>query len=423
MSQTLSKNRYKGTLQERLMLLLRNIKTAIGIATQFFLFTVLGQLMTKKLARMKENGETIWIDDLYFGKRDTVNPEHRADISSDMSVKSRKSRVMKIEQYPAPDYPFAFREAPLSGNIINGLGETEIRRPRKVFHTTDYSSMWGGLERYFHSVMVTPDIFRGFQRTQWDNRNRTGIVAANRQEVSNLKEMSEIMKATAYESGADLVGITELRDEFIFEHATMPHKYAISLAIKMDREAMLHTPSMKANFAIQDSYEEIGKVAIDLAERIRAIGWEATAATNLGKDTSEVLHVPIAVDAGLGQLGKHGSLITLDYGSNVRLATVLTNLPMEIDTFADIGVDDFCASCQICMTNCPPHAIFNTKQIVRGEERWSVNFDRCIPYFSENYSCAICIEVCPWSEAGRGITIMDKMMVKRAAQSSPETQI
>ena len=43
-----------------------------------------------------------------------------------------------------------------------------------------------------------------------------------------------------------------------------------------------------------------------------------------GFSTTEVLHLPLAVQAGLDQLGKHGSLITKEVGSNLRLATVLT---------------------------------------------------------------------------------------------------
>jgi len=93
---------------------------------------------------------------------------------------------------------------------------------------------------------------------------------------------------------------------------------------------------------------------------------------------------------------------------------VLTNLPLVVDGPTDIGVDDFCASCQICVTNCPPHAIFDTKQLVRGQERWYVNFDRCVPYFSDNDGCGICIEVCPWSEEGRGPSISEKMLAKRS---------
>ncbi|NJO81774.1 MAG: 4Fe-4S dicluster domain-containing protein [Blastochloris sp.] len=157
----------------------------------------------------------------------------------------------------------------------------------------------------------------------------------------------------------------------------------------------------------------MSRVAVDLFARIRAAGHDARACTNLGDGASTVQQVPLAVSAGLGQLGKHGSIITRDFGSNVRLATVLTDLPMEIDQPEVIGVDDFCATCQICVTNCPPHAIFDTKQMVRGEKKWYVNFDRCVPYFSGHGGCGICIEVCPWSEPGRGPTISGKMLTRR----------
>jgi len=129
----------------------------------------------------------------------------------------------------------------------------------------------------------------------------------------------------------------------------------------------------------------------------------------------EVLHVPIAIKAGLGQLGKHGSMITPEYGSNVRLATVLTDLPLMIDQPCDIGVDDFCATCRSCETNCPPHAIFPKKQMVRGVERWYVTFDKCAPYFAETRRCGICIEVCPWSESGRELSMMKTLLERRSA--------
>lgn len=181
---------------------------------------------------------------------------------------------------------------------------------------------------------------------------------------------------------------------------------------------MLTAPEEPSRLAVLDAYVDAGKLAIDLAKRIRALGWEAEAHTNNDFHASDVVHVPVAMDAGLGQLGKHGSLITVEHGSNVRLATVLTDLPLVPSAPVDIGVDDFCASCQVCVTNCPPHAIFETKQLVRGELRWYVDFDTCTPYFSANGGCGICIEVCPWSEEGRGSFIRDKMLARRTTEPS-----
>jgi Pyruvate/2-oxoacid:ferredoxin oxidoreductase delta subunit len=392
----------------------------VARAAQVTLLTLIvggpGQLFRRHLARKKSAGKTIWLDDLTFGPKDT--PDHRppreqaADLSPNASIPSRVSRVMQRERYPEPVYPFAYRTPPLSGNRINGLGERTYRRARKVFHTVDYTSAWGGLEFYFH-LADSFATFRKFMQAAWENRRRDGPVHPVQQPVPDPQAMSALVKAAAHEAGAALAGITELRDHHIYAGKTATYRYAISLAVTMDREAMLTVPSEEATLAVMDGYLHVGRVAIELAQRIRALGWRAQAATNLDADAADVLHVPIAIDAGLGQLGKHGSLITQAYGSNVRLATVLTDLPLAVDAAVDIGVDDFCATCRICVTNCPPHAIFETKQTVRGVERWYVNFDTCVPYFSEHGGCGICIEVCPWSEAGRGALMTEKLLARR----------
>ena len=164
-------------------------------------------------------------------------------------------------------------------------------------------------------------------------------------------------------------------------------------------------------------YGKVSRVAMRLAKYIRAMGWPAYSYGDSG--STDLLQIPLAVNAGLGQLGKHGSVIGLEYGSNFRLATVCTDLPMACDTPVDIGVDDLCLGCQRCTNDCPPAAITDTKRTVRGVERWYVDFDKCAPYFSITQGCAICIEVCPWSEPGRAGLLSQRLLAKRAARAKP----
>jgi epoxyqueuosine reductase len=65
------------------------------------------------------------------------------------------------------------------------------------------------------------------------------------------------------------------------------------------------------------------------------------------------MHIPLAIDAGLGELGKHGSMICREYGSNFRLSAVGTDLPLAADQATDIGVDDLCASCRVLYARLP----------------------------------------------------------------------
>jgi len=82
----------------------------------------------------------------------------------------------------------------------------------------------------------------------------------------------------------------------------------------------------------------------------------------------------------------------------------------EPDTFA---LDDFCLTCRLCTAECPPDAIFVEKQVVRGEVKWYVDFDKCVPYFNETFGCGICIAVCPWSRPGVAPRLAEKITKRR----------
>ncbi|GMR23694.1 MAG: hypothetical protein BMS9Abin37_2151 [Acidobacteriota bacterium] len=64
-----------------------------------------------------------------------------------------------------------------------------------------------------------------------------------------------------------------------------------------------------------------------------------------------------------------------------------------------------------------PDAIFDDRQLVRGVEKWYVDFDKCIPYFTMTEGCGICVEVCPWSEPGRGVVLSETLLAKRGEGS------
>jgi epoxyqueuosine reductase QueG len=124
--------------------------------------------------------------------------------------------------------------------------------------------------------------------------------------------------------------------------------------------------------------------------------------------------IPAALACGFGELGKHGSLIHRRYGSAFRLAALSTDLPLIADAPEQFGADGFCLHCQVCRDACPPDAIHEDKQVVRGERKWYVDFDKCIPYFGENLACGICIAVCPWSRPG----VAERLVVKLAQRAS-----
>jgi epoxyqueuosine reductase QueG len=201
-------------------------------------------------------------------------------------------------------------------------------------------------------------------------------------------------------------------EDCLYEGRTVPYETAICIGLGMDRQEMAHVPHERAAIEVMRTYREASRVAVRLASTIRAMGWPARAYGN--PNSTDILHIPLAINAGLGELGKHGSMISQELGSNFRLAAVLTDLPLAVDAPVDIAAEDLCQNCRRCVVDCPPDAIFETPQWVRGEKRWYVDFDKCIPYFVKTNGCGICIEVCPWSVPGRGPSLTEKLLAKRS---------
>jgi epoxyqueuosine reductase len=100
------------------------------------------------------------------------------------------------------------------------------------------------------------------------------------------------------------------------------------------------------------------------------------------------------------------------------VAAVTTDMPLVASAPDSFGADQFCKTCQVCTRECPPAAIVEHKQMVRGVERWYVDFDKCIPYFTEAASCGICIAVCPWTLPDVRPKLL-QTMARRLGQTPP----
>jgi NAD-dependent dihydropyrimidine dehydrogenase PreA subunit len=323
--------------------------------------------------------------------------------------------VMRPHNPPPPTYAFGYKRSPESGNAVNGVGVAEKFPTRHVFHNATGEDLpWNALDNFFGYINPWP-VVRHMLANTWQLRRQTGPVTRHREPVDDPGAMAKKVKLWARQLGAGLVGITTITDDAVYAGHEVPFKRAICIGIPMDRAEMCHAPQQRAAVEVMRAYREIGGIAVRLSEKIRAMGWPARAYGN--PNSTDILHIPLAINAGLGQLGKHGSMISEEYGSNFRLATILTDLPLATDESIDIGVDDLCLACRRCVIDCPPGAISNEKQLVRGERKWYVDFDKCIPYFAKTFGCAICIEVCPWSEPGRGPGLVKQLMGRRKTRT------
>ena len=324
---------------------------------------------------------------------------------------------MRLQTPPPAAYAFAYKEPPRSGNEINGLGIKERFRARPVFHGTGADQLeWSAMDRFFVLINCWPNVWHTL-RNLWALRRANGPIARQKAAVEDPVAMAASVKARARHFGAGIVGIAPFTDDAQFAGRDIKYRYAICLGFPMDQRDMQYVPQKRAGIEVMRAYVRSTKTAVDLARYIRSLGWPARA---YGLNCNDILQVPLSINAGLGQLGKHGSVISKEYGSNFRLSTVLTDLPLACDEPVDIGVDDLCLSCRRCTTDCPPGAIFDEKKTVRGTDKWYVDFDKCVPYFTKTFGCGICIEVCPWSDPGRGFSLSEKLLVKRKERAQQE---
>jgi epoxyqueuosine reductase len=293
------------------------------------------------------------------------------------------------------------------------LNEAAPRRPTPIYWHAPDATPHGPLQRWFYdrTTAADPAIPEARAERQRALDEPLSDLAAESQSRS-ATDWTASVKLRAQEYGARSVGVTLMRAEYVFEgHAIPEQRWMVVLAVAQQYEEMQHAPSVRSLVEVTRQYTRGNRVARQLASWLRSQGHDAVPYG--GPMAGSFLLIPAAIAAGLGELGKHGSLIHPQLGSNFRLACVLTDVPLVADKAESFGSDDFCTRCRICSDACPPDAISSQKQLVRGEQRWYVDFDKCLPYFNENMSCAVCTTVCPFSRPIVGTQLVRKLAARR----------
>lgn len=300
-----------------------------------------------------------------------------------------------------------------SGNEINGLGEHTHRHPSPVYH-------WIFKRRTPHTLVnailifnssLNPVASKHIKRSRSIETTPRSPVASSKVELSP-QQWSDSIKNFGLGNGADLVGMVPLNPDWVFDGFEVSYKWIIMLGLKMNYHELNKLPEAAGANEVLRVYAHGEETAFHMANWLREQGWDAD--SYCGPMASPITMVPAALEAGFGELGKHGSIINRKLGSNFRLAYVLTDIPLIADTVDQFNADDFCLRCQVCTRECPTDAMMDKKQLVRGVEKWYVDFEKCLPYFNDTSGCGICLAVCPWSRPG----VADGLVTKLARRKN-----
>jgi ferredoxin len=237
--------------------------------------------------------------------------------------------------------------------------------------------------------------------------------------------ISPFLKELALYYGAQDAGITEVKPYHIYSHVgrgtgrygepiSLDHRYAIAFTVEMELDMVGTAPHATTVMESARQYVEAARVAVQLAAFIRRIGFPARAHID---GNYRVIAPLVARDAGLGEIGRMGLLMTPRFGPRVRLGIVTTDLPLLPDGRADDpSVLDFCTVCIKCAVCCPVRAIPMDDRIeMEGALRWRIDDQVCFRYWNATGTdCARCMSVCPYSHSDNLIHNPVRWLVRRS---------
>lgn len=220
-------------------------------------------------------------------------------------------------------------------------------------------------------------------------------------------EMTRFIERWAVKLGARRVGITELQHYHKYavvgrgtdygKPVELDHEFAIALTVEMDKRMLDSAPLGPIVMESAQQYLASGAIAIQIAEFILGLGYPARAHID---GNYRVICPLVARDAGLGEIGRMGLLMTPDLGPRVRIAVVTTDLPLVASPRRrEMSVIDFCNVCKKCAEACPSRAIpFDDRRVVDGARRWQIDSEACFTLWCQlGTDCGRCVSVCPYS--------------------------
>ena len=297
----------------------------------------------------------------------------------------------------------------------------------------------------------------GFSKNQPDTRATAWHTklepAPTGRPKTSAKEASQIVRKAAQVLGADQVGFAELDRRWVYSHyfdeetkkdypikfsddpgyqqydqpirledgtRVIPKemKYVVVVLHEWgkDIDGTEYAPALLTEGLSTLAYARMAPTLWMLAEFIRGLGYNAIPAAN---DTA--LSIPLAVDAGLGQLGRHGLLINPKVGSRCRISKIFTDLPLEPAGAVDSGITEFCNACLKCVPKCGTGAITKGNRSFEpldesnatGVLSWKVDAKKCNTFqIRVGSTCSTCVRRCAWTKPPRKIYAIPRFFIR-----------
>ncbi len=233
-------------------------------------------------------------------------------------------------------------------------------------------------------------------------------------------ERTRELESLARSLGADLVGVADLSPLAAMPTQPLtlltPFAFGVSVAVRLSDVVVDAITSTDPTAVYARHYATanalLDHITFRLVGHIQRLGHRALpihASQQMGPKRwcGAISHKAIARGAGLGWIGQNLLLITPEFGPRVRLASLLTDMPL-----ASSGpLPRACGGCHTCLDACPARALTGFARGDYPESReLALNTAACsqrLDFFEQEASvgqpvCGVCVQVCPYGrKAGR----------------------
>ncbi|AIY90265.1 4Fe-4S double cluster binding domain-containing protein [Geoglobus acetivorans] len=222
----------------------------------------------------------------------------------------------------------------------------------------------------------------------------------------NLEEMKERL-------GIDVMGVADL--DSLRSYSTYPENLlekftrGIVIGVRLNDAVFDGLPESRSIYArqYQIANDRLDHAAFEISREIEKQGFKAmpVPASRIIEGLhwrSYISHKAIARAAGVGWIGKNLLLVTKEHGPRIRMASILTDMPLVTGE----PVKRRCGKCRECIENCIVGALRDSEFEDYPVREDVFDVDRCAGKLKEFASdrnigamvCGICIKVCPWGK-------------------------
>ncbi len=307
---------------------------------------------------------------------------------------------------PAPIWPRSVPfSTPASLRTVPGIWrdrqveeEAFAARPLHDFMLVHSENLPLALRHSWHFLLpAAPEMAKALARKPRLAGIRGARPACPRSDVS-ARELTDRIRVQARRLGISAVGFAPYDPKYTFAEYADHHDRGsvIVCAYEQDWQATQTAPSARSERAAFRAYAALTTRSVALAEFVERQGFRAQPHSFTG----EAVAIHYGVQAGLGQLGLNGQLLTPAAGSRARLSLITTDAELIHDEPVDYGIHAICDACQACVRRCPVGAIPKARAQHRGVRKIKIKTERCFPVVVSAEGCAVCMKVCPVQRYG-----------------------